>query len=976
MKKFLALVLALVMTLGLATVGTNAAAYKDANDINYKEAVEVMSAVGVFKGDENGFRPADTLKRSEGAKLIAYLLLGNKTAEAMQGSGNKFTDVPATHWACGFIEYLASVGVVGGVGNGKFDPDGQLTATQFAKMLLIALGYDAELEGLVGGEWSINTQKLANSNDLFDALDKLVGSEPVKREEAAQLCLNALKADMVEYEDKGTTVKIGESTVVTGAKNAKTKETNNDKKYDGKDTGEVQLVEELYGKDLQLDKDADAFKAPANKWTYKGEEVGTFAADDDVIFTKDGEVKTNALYNAIGKSAYDKLVDTATTVNDKDELEVYVNGRQVADENDYPNYFVKDTTNTVAPTGNGTTLTMYKTKGGATNDDYDLYTIVIKNVYAVQATSDYNKTSESVNIQWIDSMGTPNGALPSKIEQDDFDVSGVKEDDYLIVTFADGEIQSVAPATVVEGAVSSFKATDSVTIDGTTYKFNKLIQATLKGKNATFEIDSEAKLILDTFGYIVCVDEAKGSDSYAYLQDLENNKNNNATLYFTDGTSKTVTVKKILGNTDYENKFVEGDNKLNRWYTYSIDDAGRYTLKAVGADYTTLDAAQVYAYVAEPEDDDLYYVTKKNQVKFLSTTGYAGVVNDVKANASTTVFVLDDDENVTVYTGIDNIPTIKVKNAGNVLVNYVKDEDTNFAKYVFVDASGAKTSVDDSSTASNYVFLLKDPGKEISVAGDKSYAEADILLNGELVKNAKFKWDNAGDYAQGDLFKDVKTNSDGWYTSGKEFEDDGEKQISGDIDNIGKPITYKDGVLSLGNDVSFVLDCNVTLVYLKGCAAMKDTAADYEVNTVSGSGLASALRNYFCTAHIYAIRADKDSNKLTALYVFVETCEDIEDSNILTLVLPKDVGVVPSANVTLVNFTTDKYIYTGEGDVTFTFVVEEGNVAVDAVTEGATTLEAGDGAHQYSYNADTKTLTIKSGFTADGQITLKKVAEA
>lgn len=85
-------------------------------------------------------------------------MLGNKTAEAIQASGNKFTDVPANHWAAGYIEYLTSAGVIGGVGGGKFDPDGQLTATAFAKMLLTALGYDTQIEGLVGDDWAINTR--------------------------------------------------------------------------------------------------------------------------------------------------------------------------------------------------------------------------------------------------------------------------------------------------------------------------------------------------------------------------------------------------------------------------------------------------------------------------------------------------------------------------------------------------------------------------------------------------------------------------------------------------------------------------------------------------------------------------------------------------------------------------------------------------------------------------------------------------
>ena len=214
MKKLLALVLALVMTLGLATVGANAATkYADADSINYDEAVDVMTAIGVLGGDETGFRPADTLKRSEGAKIVAYLMLGNKAAEAIQASGNKFTDVPANHWAAGYIEYLSSVGVLGGVGEGKFDPDGQLTATQFGKMLLVALGYDANIEGFGGSDWSINVQKVANQVGIYSGNSSVVGSNAVTREEAALYAFNTVKAPLVKYDNKGSTVSVNGATI-------------------------------------------------------------------------------------------------------------------------------------------------------------------------------------------------------------------------------------------------------------------------------------------------------------------------------------------------------------------------------------------------------------------------------------------------------------------------------------------------------------------------------------------------------------------------------------------------------------------------------------------------------------------------------------------------------------------------------------------------------------------------------------------
>ena len=63
MKKLLALVLALVMSMSLVTISN--AAYSDAADIDYKEAVDVMSAVGVLEGSDNKFEPKAELTREQ-----------------------------------------------------------------------------------------------------------------------------------------------------------------------------------------------------------------------------------------------------------------------------------------------------------------------------------------------------------------------------------------------------------------------------------------------------------------------------------------------------------------------------------------------------------------------------------------------------------------------------------------------------------------------------------------------------------------------------------------------------------------------------------------------------------------------------------------------------------------------------------------------------------------------------------------------
>ena len=100
MKKTLALVLALVMVIGMMAVPASAA-FDDAAEIKYAEAVDVVAACGIIEGYNNEFNPTGELTRAAGAKLVAYLELGATQAEALTAEKAPFADVPADHWAAG-----------------------------------------------------------------------------------------------------------------------------------------------------------------------------------------------------------------------------------------------------------------------------------------------------------------------------------------------------------------------------------------------------------------------------------------------------------------------------------------------------------------------------------------------------------------------------------------------------------------------------------------------------------------------------------------------------------------------------------------------------------------------------------------------------------------------------------------------------------------------------------------------------------
>ena len=198
MKKFLSLVLALVMTMSLVTVSAGAKDFSDAEGIQYTEAVEVLSAIGVINGMPDGsFQPEAGLTRAQAAKIITSITLTPDTAAALSTDTAPFSDVPVSHWAAGYIAEGVDSGILAGVGGGKFAPDAELTGYQFLKMLLAALDFDATAEGMTGATWTIAVAKLAKDVGLTAGISNFVGSKAVTREEAAQMALNALKEKKV-----------------------------------------------------------------------------------------------------------------------------------------------------------------------------------------------------------------------------------------------------------------------------------------------------------------------------------------------------------------------------------------------------------------------------------------------------------------------------------------------------------------------------------------------------------------------------------------------------------------------------------------------------------------------------------------------------------------------------------------------------------------------------------------------------------
>ena len=723
MKKLLALVLALVMSMSLVTISN--AAFKDADKIDYKEAVDVMNAVGVFIGDEKGnFNAKENLTREQAAKIIAYLELGEKAADALVG-GATFTDVASTRWSAGFVGYCAKAGVVAGY-DGKFDPAGQLTALQFGKMLLVELGYDAKAAGMVGADWAINTSKLMTKAKLMDGIDGSV-NQVLTREKAAQMCLNALEAPTVEYTTKGSSISVNGAEINLGASepsyvtNTIAKEqTISSEKLTNNGGYTIELGEKLY-KNLKKISTTDDFGRPATKWTWKSESVGTYADAADLSYTK--AVKAGDIYKDLN------LSDTVAAKN----VTVWVNGEQVSAASlDIKKgsetkigaklYDAKNGTN-----GNGVLTEVFYDDVADTMVITQIVTYIGEVAKTVKATDKRDayvvitaKTGDN-NAYTMpkDSKGIK--ASPLEFETDET----FADDTYVLYTysFKAEAVKSLAAAEKVEGYVtktinsaSDLDKNNGMTISGTEYKMSL---ATAGEALGNVSVKNDYTVYLDQYGYIIYVEQVQELGSYALVLATANKGSfigNKAQLLLTDGTVKFV---------DTDENYASGTKKIpnNTIVTFRENSDKTYTLRAVKTTQTNSNDKEFSM------TNDLAGITVETNKMVYANSASQFVVSDKKDYTSNYANIDD----WTAYTGIKNAPT--VKSAYGTQASYADVDVYYYCKsgsmvtVMFIIPSQNATVIDGSKTS---LYLSQKSRSDLIHDTDGDYFTYNAVVDGKI----------------------------------------------------------------------------------------------------------------------------------------------------------------------------------------------------------------------------------------------------
>ena len=677
LKKTLSLTLVFAMVFSLMSMAfaadttattTKTTGYTDAASITYKQAVDVTTAIGVFQGnDSKAFAPKDNLTREQAAKIICYVSMGKTAADALTATSAPFTDVPASRWSAGSIAYCAKQGIVAGYGDGKFGPTDTVTGYQFAKMLLVALGYDATIEQFNGSDWSINVAKRAFANKLFAGNSAFVGTNNVTREESALYTFNMINKINVSYSSRGTEIKLPDGTTIRQGASAPSQDVAN------------LLYRQTHFTSLSKStvETTDALGRPSSVWYNGTTKIGVYADDSYVVnWTADhsGASDTTvekALAGYTYAAASAGTIVTDGTTNASATLSAAA---------------IK------ALTGNGVLVEVYA------NDNDVINRVVVVNTVLAQII---NKDTANKTVTVQDAAGKQ-VTLKATSDTTAFGTAyttlyALNLKDYVLlnehVSGANIDaIYKVSAPTVIAGQITS-KVTganapaDTVyTVGGKTYQAAKEYATLMNSLNFT----TVYTMLTDSYGYVKTAAVSTSATTYAFM--LQGSKDGsaqagytyNAQLLFADGSVKWVKMASYNGSTD-ESALLSATSVSSKYVTYVANSDGSYSVATTGVTTTNVNTSAA-----------------------AKTITNGSTAFDSKTVSNSTVFLIYDSTKKTfsAYAGIKNVPTTVVPQSTPV-VAWGLDSGTAY-KVVVVKSSTTTTAdavyvYNTTATASNYV---------------------------------------------------------------------------------------------------------------------------------------------------------------------------------------------------------------------------------------------------------------------------------
>ena len=728
LKRTLSLALAAVMLMGMMVVGAGAASkdFTDASEIKNVEAVDVMVALGVLEGGDKGdFQPNSILTREQAAKIICYLLLGTESAEKLTTNSAVFSDVAADRWSAPFIGYCVNMGILAGDGNGHFFPEGKLTGAAFAKMLLVALGYDASIEKYVGNDWMINVA--ADAIEAGISPSGVVLSDELSRQDAAQMAFQTLTANVVKYDNKGADINFGGGNSVNiGASSATPVTATNNVNYNkvtGATDDKVLQFCEKYFPDLTKDDGADDdFGRPADyMWKLNNDDVYTAAQKASVVFTADTSLDDVAKaikgYTFNSTKVIDKNTPIGATTTAIGDLTFTGTTEAIAQA-------VKD------ETANGRLVEIFA------NDNKVVGDVVIVTYTVGEVTK--VTTNKDGDVTYTISNGA--GAKVNYADPDKTDTivlnGEVAVDDVVTFTLQKNKLY-VYTTTSFNGAQSAYNTSkNTITVEGETYTV-----ATGVKKNASSYLSisdfgnsnkADNTYYVDQYGYVVKSTARAASTDYAYIVSAYGSLDSSI-----DGSTPYIEVRAVLADGTVSVYQVATEKKSGNWYLKGtntpIDVTSSSTVQGFANGLVT---TGVYGYTLDGNvmtleplgttlaDGSTTLVNYKASDSILKNeTSVGSDKGTVLLNKDVTIVIYDDDaKTAKVVTGTSNLGSTAldsykavVSGSSNTVgtASIVFDTVTNgvvaeSSDYAFIDASKYSTILDGNTEKYVYTGYLAD----------------------------------------------------------------------------------------------------------------------------------------------------------------------------------------------------------------------------------------------------------------------------
>ncbi len=810
----------------------------DVEGTNFEEAAYVLGALGIMVGDAGtgAFRPNDNITRAEFARVSVSLLGLDEVAEASKGQ-SKFSDVPVTHWANGYINAATAQKLIIGKEDGTFAPEENISYQDALTILIRALGHEPSANskgGYPGGFLTVGPDIGLTKNAAG------IGEEIVVRGMVANMAYNALTIKMMEQTGFGSNIQyeVTDKTILADKLNVE------------KGVGQITANEytsvsgtvSLQENRVQIGGNKIFQAGNSNARNYLGYTVTYYARDN-----KDGQPKEMLLVRPDQKNKVLNIIGDNMHKVEQRQIEYWINKEsdkavsraKISDtavmiyNGIYTSYdHTKMFPNGKAITGN---VKLLETTGDETYDIVfvnDVTNLVVEETIA----SDYKV---------VDKYGNPSLTLDP---QDDHYRFEIMDADGGHMQFEDLKPWDVLSYTISEdksliiAMVSRKTVTGTVTeIEDGRYRIGDKAYQKADNFPGSIKLEDSGTFYLDALGRIAASDQAKAiSTGYAYLVSGNRKTGLNGKVQLkvltSAGELQALTLNEKVkfnnsNNMEAENIFAalaDGNVIRPQLITFTLDEA--HNIKAL---QTADDRSAENKLVI---DTDLFIKNfAGSEVIYKENSGKLGRFN---VNEDTLVFDIPTGGEETEYAVRD---ASMFRNDGKYTVEIFDVAEDLTAKVIVVTASDRETST------SSPIAVVNRITKTTNSQGDvieKLYAAYDNQMTSFETKTTGLLKKEGKDLQQGDVVQ-LKTDK------------------NGRIENIS--VLFD--IAAKNTEFSKVIDQDMQILY--GKVTQKFPAS---MNVTVGDG---DVENYsLANAKVYSFDSTKNSGSVS-----VKSTADIQKSN-------------------------------------------------------------------------------------------------